>query len=78
MDARDHKGRTPLHRAAYQGLRDIAPVLVEHGAELGALDDDGRTPLDIATVSQEAEMASWLETAIVSAGLRLDSDKPEL
>ena len=64
--ARDKNGRVPLHRAAYHGLKAIGELLLAHGANVHDADDDGRTPKDIATLGQEAEMAAWLET--VAAG----------
>lgn len=41
-------GWTPLHAAAYQGLNDIAELLVQKGARLDAIDQFGQTPLSIA------------------------------
>ncbi|KAJ1710162.1 nucleoside phosphorylase domain-containing protein [Aspergillus flavus] len=39
---------TPLHIAARVGNRDMAQILLQHGADIHALDDRGRTPLHLA------------------------------
>jgi len=41
-------GRTPLHYAAISGHVNIVHFLLENGADLGAVDCFGRTPLDLA------------------------------
>lgn len=41
-------GRTELHIAAILGNRDIASMLVQHGAEMNAMDDQKKNPLDYA------------------------------
>jgi len=44
----DHRynGATPLHYVVKAGFVQTIQVLLEHGADPGALDDRGRTPLD--------------------------------
>jgi ankyrin repeat protein len=37
--------RTPLHRAAYYGHKEIVVLLIAKGANLNVKDDRGRTPL---------------------------------
>ena len=46
--ARAADGSTPLHLAARFDQRDAAELLLEHGADAGARDGDGRTPADVA------------------------------
>jgi ankyrin repeat protein len=48
VNARTKLGWTPLHVAANEGKRDIAEYLLDHGADIGALDHEQRTPLDLA------------------------------
>ena len=44
----DHRynGATPLHYVARAGFVQTIQVLLDHGADVGALDDRGRTPAD--------------------------------
>jgi len=42
------EGRTPLHLAAEKGYPDIVRLLVESGADINALNDAGRKPIEIA------------------------------
>ena len=45
---RDHKGRTALHRAAEDGLTDVAHALVSKGADVNDRDYESWTPLHYA------------------------------
>ncbi len=47
IDARS--GRTPLHTAALHGHRDLAGMLLDHGASHAARDAGGKTPIELAT-----------------------------
>ena len=64
-----------MHRAAYHGLIEIGGLLVLHDADPKAKDNDGRTPKDIATLGQEAEMAMWLDA--VADGARPHDYQPK-
>ena len=44
---------TPLHRAAYYGQKVLVKVLLDGGAELSMEDNNGQTPLHLAS------MCSW-------------------
>jgi ankyrin repeat protein len=48
VNAKDNRGMTPLHKAAYYGRRQVAEVLIDKGANVNATDTAGRTPLHIA------------------------------
>lgn len=43
--------RTPLHKAASQGHRDVSVALLDAGAEVNALDAGGHSPLDTLVLS---------------------------
>ncbi len=75
VDVRDERGRTALHYAAAVGYTDVAKLLVEHGADLAAADNDGLTPLDAALGKLKGGRrgsvnASYPATAEVLRGLQ--------
>lgn len=48
LTARNALGQTALHVAAEQGTSAMVKLLIAHGADLLAVDDNNRTPLDVA------------------------------
>ena len=56
VHARDNNGRTPLHHASYDGCPDtshaesidVIQLLLEHGADIQAVDDKQNTLLHLA------------------------------
>ncbi len=48
-DIRDPVGRTPMHYAAQKGEVDIAQLLRKYHGRLDLTDNDGKTPIDLAT-----------------------------
>jgi ankyrin repeat protein len=46
--ARDSRGQTALHAAAFWGWNDVVKYLAERGADLNAKDNRGMTPIDSA------------------------------
>ena len=47
-------GTTPLHDGAWRNTNpDIIPVLLEAGADIGAVDDLGRSPLHMVALGNE-------------------------
>lgn len=59
IDAQSGRGTTALMRASKSGKLDNIRVLVEHGADLGVKDMEGRTATDWADT---AEIASYLKS----------------
>jgi ankyrin repeat protein/L-ascorbate metabolism protein UlaG (beta-lactamase superfamily) len=55
-------GWTLLHKAAALGYEDIARLLVDHGADIEAKDDSGRTPAQLAEQYGRPELAAMLRT----------------
>ena len=47
--AETETGRTALHHAAESGHSNIVTLLLEHGADSNLVDNDGRTPMSLAT-----------------------------
>ena len=43
---------TPLHAAAYEQHAAVVMLLMEHGADPGVVDGEGRTPADYASLSE--------------------------
>lgn len=54
----DSEGRTPLHWAAYIGRPDIAEALIGSGADVHLKDNDGKTPLQLATEMLEIQTSN--------------------
>lgn len=54
------KNGTLLHRAANQGQLDVARFLIDHGADVGARDEMGRTPLHRAAGNGHRAMVELL------------------
>lgn len=61
--AADAKGRTPLHIAAISNKLTLLPLLIEAGADIEAVTDDGDTPLHYA-----AEDALEFATQLIARG----------
>ncbi|XP_041377464.1 E3 ubiquitin-protein ligase MIB2-like [Gigantopelta aegis] len=62
------KELTCLHIAAHEGKLPIVKLLIEKKSDINATDDDGDTPLIVATGKQQTEVAEYL----VRAGAQLD------
>ncbi len=66
-DAVGSSGTTSLHSAAYNGHLDVVRYLARHGADIVHLDNDGKSPLDLARAKGRTSVISLLE-AVESAG----------
>jgi ankyrin repeat protein len=60
---RDGRGNTPLHYAAGYGRTAIVTLLLARGADAGAANDAGQTPVDVAGVNGEREVVAALRGA---------------
>ena len=49
VNARDNRGRTPLHIASQCDQVDVARLLLEHGVDVNAQDKKGRTAFQVAS-----------------------------
>ena len=63
VDANDSFDRTPLHRAAYSGQKEVAKLLIAKGADVNAKNDKGKTPLLSAVMFDHKEMVELLISA---------------
>ena len=55
-----YEGWTPLHTAVEGGHKEIAELLIDNGADVNAMDKDGRTPLHFASAKGHKEIAELL------------------
>jgi ankyrin repeat protein len=53
-------GQTPLHTASRHGDVELAQVLLEHGAEIDALDNEGKTSICLASEIGHVELVQFL------------------
>jgi uncharacterized protein len=60
VNSRDGNGYTALHWAAYSGQLSAAQVLVDHGAEIEAVDNAQMTPLLVAASYDQVSVAAYL------------------
>ena len=49
-----------LHQAAQMGNKEIAEILIQYGADVDAVDAEGKKAIDVARVSGDGEMVSLL------------------
>ncbi|KAL5037234.1 hypothetical protein RTP6_004701 [Batrachochytrium dendrobatidis] len=60
IDYLDEAGCTGLMKAAYRGNLDLVKHLVNHGANINAMDHDGNTPLIWSIVNGHAQIVKYL------------------
>ncbi len=61
LDARDAYGRTPLHHCILHENKRLASELLARGAQAGAHDDAGLSPLDYAVAAGESNLVDILK-----------------
>jgi ankyrin repeat protein len=74
LDLADFQGRTPLMLAAQNGERDVLSVLVQAGASLSAIDQDGCTALMFACGHMNSSLSRYLRR---TENLRVDHSECE-
>lgn len=67
LQARDARGRTPLHVAAFARQRDVIRVLAQAGASLDPLDNDRYDAVTIAAVADDEDTLRLLLSLGASA-----------
>ncbi|XDV25170.1 hypothetical protein PO909_029133 [Leuciscus waleckii] len=70
----DNEGWIPLHAAASCGYLDIAEYLIGQGANVGVVNSEGETPLDIA---EEEAMEELLQNEINRQGVDIEAARKE-
>ncbi|MGJ7526299.1 ankyrin repeat domain-containing protein [Variovorax sp. GB1P17] len=68
LDARDPRGRTPLHVATYARQRDAVKLLAKAGANLDLLEDERYDAVTIASVADDVATLSLLLSLGAKAG----------
>ena len=59
VNAKNKSNQTPLHKAASNGKRLAAALLVKYGADIKAVSDD-KTAADYAKINDYGNVAKWL------------------
>lgn len=60
LEARNHIGETPLHRACWMSLKDHAALLIEAGANIHTPSGSGLTPLHLAVTRNATDICQML------------------
>ena len=59
VNTTDQYGRSPLHWAASNGHADVCRALIQAGATVNSIDNDGVTPLDLAIISNKTWVLAY-------------------
>ena len=62
--AKDNRGWTPLHSAVHNGDPRSVELLLAHGADATAVDDEGRSVAEMAEESHEAATIAAIAAAL--------------
>ncbi len=66
IDEKGENGWSSLHYAAWHGRVEASRLLLEKGADLHALDDSGKTPLDLAVSQGNDKLVDFLKSQVSS------------
>ena len=72
IGSRNFGGDSPIHYAAINGRAEIVSLLIEAGADINALGEDGYTPLDYAILHKQEEVSRVL----LSVGAKVNMQEP--
>ena len=79
VNVKDKYGDTPLHKAALNGHKEIAELLIDKGADVNAIIVSGhlkgQTSLDFASVLKSTELADLLRKHGAKPGEELKSEE---
>ena len=79
VNVKDKYGYTPLHKAALNGHKEIAELLIDKGADVNAIIVSGhlkgQTSLDFASVLKSTELADLLRKHGAKPGEELKSEE---
>jgi ankyrin repeat protein len=64
--------RAPSTRPA--GRTDLVQLLLDHGAEINSVSDNGQTPLAEAMRGKHEELAAWMKTKGAVLGVQPDDE----
>lgn len=70
-------GMSALHVACWEGNVNVVRLLLEAGGDLTSVDEDGRTPLDLAVLQESARVVQLLDVRLFVKWFRDDATHPE-
>jgi hypothetical protein len=71
IDAKNHRGNTPLHNSAISGNMAMANLLLSGGADILAVNNDGQLPVHGAVILRKPEMSKYLLQQLYATTRRL-------
>ena len=63
-----------MHEAALSGRLDLVRLLLDHGAEINSVADNGQTPLAEALRGKHEELATWMKSKGAVVGVQPDEE----